>query len=201
MKKLAILISNAGSGTNLQAIIDAIELKKLNAIIAVVVSDSQDAYGLQRAKKHGIPTYIFDSKKERLEDLLTKKYPVDFIALTGWKKIISAKTIHTFPNKILNIHPGLIPDTFEGIVKNPDGTKGLWNRGKFTEKAISNFLENKSTYAGSTVHFLSDQFDFGPVLARCFEKIRPNDNVNSLYKRLKQKENQIYVKSLIELFK
>ena len=93
MKKIAVLISNAGSGTNLQAIIDAIEQKKINASLEIVVSDASDAYGLERAKKHNIKTYIFDSKKDKLEDLLTKAYPVDFIVLTGWKKIITSETI------------------------------------------------------------------------------------------------------------
>lgn len=201
MKNLAVLISNAGSGTNLQAIIDAIEQKRLNAQISIVISDAADAYGLERAKKHNIPTLIFDAKTEKLEGLLAQKYHVDFIALTGWKKIISPETIAVFPNKILNIHPGLIPDTKDAVVKNPDGTDGLWNRGKFTDKAIQNFLDSNATYAGSTVHFLSNEFDFGKVLGRCFEKIQPGDNVESLYTRLKQKENQIYVEALINLCK
>jgi phosphoribosylglycinamide formyltransferase-1 len=201
MKKIAVLISNAGSGTNLQAIIDAIEDKKLIAKIEVVVSDASDAYGLERSKKANIPTHIFNSKEEKLEELLTKKYSVDFIALNGWKKIISPETISAFPNKILNIHPGLIPDKLDGIVKNPDGTDGLWNRGKFTGVAVQNFLDSKATYAGSTVHFLSNEFDFGKVLGRCFEKIQPDDTVESLYSRLKQKENKIYVEALITLCK
>jgi len=201
MKNLAILISNGGTGSNLQAIIDAIENKKINAKITVVVSDSADAYGLIRAKEHGITTHIFDAKNEKLEELLTKIYPVDYIVLTGWKKIISDKVIHAFSNKVLNIHPGLIPDTLDGIVKNPDGTNGVWNRGKFTSGAIQNFLDNKATYAGSSVHFLSKEFDFGPVLGRCFEKILPNDTVDSLYERLKKKEHQIYIEALVKLCK
>ena len=199
MKSIAVLISNAGSGTNLQAIIDAIEQKKINAKIAVVVSDAPDAYGLERAKKANIQTYIFNSTKEKLEDLLTKTFPVDYIALTGWKKIITPEVIAEFPEKILNIHPGLIPDSIDGVVKNPDGSDGLWNRGKFTDIAIKNFLDTKATYAGSTVHFLSSEFDFGKVLGRCFEKILPGDTVESLYSRLKKKENQIYVQALISL--
>jgi len=199
MKSLAVLISNAGTGSNLQAIIDAIREKKISANLAVVISDSPDAHGLIHAKKNNVPTHIFDSKKEKIEELLTKKYPVDYIVLTGWKKIISNKTIAEFPNKILNIHPGLIPDTIDGIVKNPDGTNGLWNRGKFTDAAVQHFLDNHATYAGSTVHFLSNEFDFGPVLIRCFEKIKPNDTVKSLYERLKKKEHNIYVEALSKI--
>ena len=109
------------------------------------------------------------------------------VVLAGWKLIVSQSLINTFKNKVLNLHPGLIPDMINGIVYNPDNTKGLWNRGKLTDVAIQNFLDNKSTYAGSTVHFLSNEFDFGIVLNRCFEKILPNDTIESLYTRLKKK--------------
>ncbi|HSW87956.1 MAG TPA: formyltransferase family protein [Candidatus Saccharimonadales bacterium] len=199
MKKLAILISSAGKGTNLLAILTAIEKKELSAKVAVVICDSNTAPGLTYAKEHHVPTHIFDSKIESLETILTKTYPVDYILLSGWKKIISDKLIQTFPNKILNIHPGLIPDTLDSIVKNPDGTDALWNRGKFTNVAIQNFLDTHATYAGSTLHFLSNEFDFGEVLDRCFEKIRSGDTVESLYTRLKQKENTMYVDILKKL--
>jgi len=75
----------------------------------------------------------------------------------------------------------------------------LWNKGKLAEKAIQNFLSEKSTYAGSTIHFLTLEFDFGPVLGRTFEKIEPNDTVESLYARLKKKENELYVNVLEKL--
>ncbi len=197
MKKLAVLISDAGTGTNLQAIIDAVEKKKLKAKIILVVSSSENAYGLQRAKKNNILTMVI-GKKDDLEKIL-KTYQVDLIILAGWKLIVPQSLINTFKNKILNLHPGLIPDTMDGVAQNPDGTNGLWNRGKLTDLAIQNFLDKKATYAGSTVHFLSDEFDFGKILNRCFEKILPNDTVESLYKRLKKKENKIYVESLIKL--
>jgi len=197
MKKLAILISEAGTGTNLQAIIDAIKNKKLKTKITLVISSSEKALGLQRAKKNNIPSMIV-SKKDDLEKIL-KDNQIDLIVLAGWKLIVPQSLINTYKNKILNLHPGLIPDTMSGVVKNPDKTIGLWNRGKLTDIAIKNFLDKKATYAGSTVHFLSQEFDFGPILFRCFEKILPNDTVETLYKRLKKKENQIYVESLIKL--
>jgi len=199
MKKIAVLISDAGTGSNLQAMIDSIAAKKLAIQICVVISDSKEAIGIQRAKNARIPTYIFDSREEGLEILLQKKYPVDFIVLTGWKKIIPDSLITILAGKIINIHPGLIPDTFDGFVLNPDQTSGLWNRGKFTKKALQNFLDQKATYAGSSVHFLSKTFDFGKVLGRCFEKIRSGDTVETLYKRLKVKEHTLLVDILKEL--
>src|SRR3989344_829299 len=142
MKRIAVLISNIGTGTNLQAIIDGVKKGKIKAKITAVVSDTPEASGLERAKKHNLPVEIV-SKKEDLLPLL--------------KKI------------------------------NPDWTNALWNKGKMTEKAMQNFLDNHATYAGCTNHFLSHEFDFGPVLGRCFEKIKPGDTIERLYGRLKKK--------------
>ncbi len=199
MKKIAVLVSNKGIGTNLKALIDGVESGKINAQIAVVVSDTKDALGLERAKKNSLQIEICP-RKEDLLAILTK-YQVDCICLGGWKQIIPDNVLEVFRDRIINVHPGLIPDTMDGVVKNPDGTSGLWNKGKFTDKAIQNFLDSSATYAGSTVHFLSDEFDFGPVLGRCFEKIKKGDTVESLYSRLKKKENKLYVDVLAKLCK
>ncbi|MBI2074711.1 MAG: hypothetical protein HYT83_02615 [Candidatus Levybacteria bacterium] len=199
MKRLAVLISNKGTGTNLQAIINGIENKKVNAKIVVVINDVEDALGLNRARKYNLPIVICP-KKENLLGIL-KKYKVDFVCLAGWKQIITDEVIYALHNRILNTHPGLVPDTLDGVVKNPDGTEALWNKGKITDKAMQNFLDKKATYAGCTNHFLSKEFDFGPVLGRCFEKLKPNDTIDSLYTRLKVKENKMYVKVLAKLCK
>ena len=198
-KTLAVLISDAGTGTNLQGIIDAIEKKKLNAKVVAVISDKENAYGLIRAKRHKIKTEICP-KKQDLITLLDKLNPT-FICLAGWKQIISDDVLKAFPNRILNTHPGLIPDTINGKVLNPDGTKAIWNKGKMTDLAIQNFFDNNATYAGCSNHFLSNEFDFGKVLGRCFEKIRKDDTIDSLYERLKKKENTLYVRVLRELCK
>ena len=197
--KLAILISNTGTGTNIQAIIDAIEAKKLNAEICAVVSDKNESLGLERAKKHNLRIEIC-SQKEELKNLLDKLKP-DYVCLAGWKQIILDEVILAYSNKILNLHPGLIPDSTDEIVENPDGTNALWNKGMLTDKAIENFLDKKCTFAGSSIHFLTLDFDFGPVLARTFEKITEGDNVESLYGRLKKKENEMYVEVLENLSK
>ncbi len=197
MKKIAVLISNTGTGTNLQAIIDGIKKKKINANISVVISDTDQAVGLDRAKKNNLPIEIV-SKKNFLLDTL-KIYDLDFICLCGWKQFISDTVIDAFPNKILNLHPGLIPESLDGVVKNPDGTDGEWNKGKLTDAAIKNFLDNKNSYAGSSIHFLTHEFDFGPVFGRCFEKINSSDTIDSLYQRLKVKENALYVQVLEKL--
>ncbi len=197
--KIVVLISNTGTGTNLQAIIDGVNSHKINGEISAVISDETDALGLARARKNNLQIEICP-KKEGLLPLLQKLNP-DYIALAGWKQIILDEVILAYPNKILNLHPGLIPDMVDGKALNPDGTEGLWNKGMLTTKAIQNFLDHKSTYAGSSIHFLTLNFDFGPVLGRTYEKIETSDEVESLYTRLKQKENELYIEVLEKLSK
>lgn len=195
--KLAILISNTGTGTNLRAIIEGINAGKIKAKVSAVITDTANALGLEYARKNNLKIEICPVK-EALLSLLQKLNP-DYICLAGWKQIILEKVILAYPNKILNLHPGLIPDTINGSVKNPDGTNALWNKGMLAIKAIQKFLDQKTTFAGSSVHFLTLNFDFGPVLGRTFEKIELSDNVESLYTRLKKKENQLYIEVLEKL--
>ena len=174
-KKLVLMVHEGGSHTNLKTIRRAVDAGKINAEISAVVSDKENA----------IP-------------VLEKMSP-DYICLAGWKKIIPKKIIKEYKNKILNIHPGLIPDTVNEKVKNPDDTEALWNKEMYGNKAVQNFLDRKATFAGSSIHFLTLDFDFGPVLGRTFEKIQINDTVESLYARLKKKENELYVEILEKL--
>lgn len=172
------MVHEGGSHTNLKAIREAIDGGKINAEISAVVSDKEDAMPV-------------------LEQISP-----DYICLAGWKKIIPDEIVKKYENRILNIHPGLIPDNISAndiSVKNPDGTEALWNKGMYGNKAIQNFLDQKATFAGSSVHFLTLNFDFGPVLGRTFEKIQADDDVESLYERLKKKENQLYVEVIKKL--
>ena len=197
--KIVILISNTGTGSNLKAIIDGIESGRINADICAVISDREDALGLEHSRLHNIPIEICPTKEDLLP-ILNKLNP-DYVCLAGWKKIVLDDVILAYPNKILNLHPGLIPDVIDGTVENPDGTNALWNKGMLADKAIQNFLDQKSTYAGSSIHFLTLNFDFGPVLGRTFEKVESGDTVESLYNRLKKKENELYIQVLEKLTK
>src|SRR6185369_13188384 len=118
--KLAILVSNAGTGTNLKAIIDGITVGRIKAEISAIISDVEDAPPLEHARKNNLRIEIC-SKKENLLPLLRKLNP-DFIVLAGWKQIILDEVILAFGGGILNLHPGLIPDTIEGSIENPDGS-------------------------------------------------------------------------------
>ncbi len=197
--KLVVLISDVGTGTNLQAIIDGVRSGRINGEIIAVISDKNNAPGLERAKKHGLKIEIVPAKEDLLRVL--QELSPDYLCLAGWKQIILDEVILAFPNKILNLHPGLIPDKVEERAKNPDGTEALWNKGMLTDKAIKNFLDQKATFAASSIHFLTLNFDFGPVLGKTFEEIQPNDTVESLYARLKKKENELYVEVLEKLCK
>ena len=169
------MVHEGSTQTNFKAIKNAIEEGKINAEISAVVSDKEDV----------IP--------------VIEKIVPDYICLAGWKKIIPNEIIEKYKNKILNLHPGLIPDAIDKNILNPDNTEALWNKGLYGDKAIQNFLDKKSTFAGSSVHYLTLDFDFGPVLGRTFEKIEASDNVESLYSRLKKKENKLYVEVLSKI--
>lgn len=197
--RIVILISNTGTGTNLRAIIEGVSGGRIKAEICAVISDTENALGLEHARRNNLKIEICP-KKENLLPLLKKLNP-NYVALAGWKQIILNEVILAFPDKILNLHPGLVPDTIGKPIKNPDGTEALWNKGMLTDIAIQNFLNRKASFAGSSIHFLTLDFDFGPVLGRTFEKIEVKDSVESLYQRLKQKENKLYVEVLGKLCK
>jgi phosphoribosylglycinamide formyltransferase 1 len=194
---LVVLISDIGTGTNLKSIIEGIKSGRINADISAVICDVENAPGLSHARENNLRIEIC-TKKEDLLPLLRSLNP-DYICLAGWKQFILDDVILAYPNKILNLHPGLIPDTETGTVQNPDGTNALWNKSMLANKAIQNFFDNRSTYAGSSIHFLTLNFDFGPVLGRTFERIEGDDTIDSLYARLKKKENELYIEVLGKL--
>ena len=206
MKNIAVLISDKGTGTNLQAIIDAVEVGKIKGKICVVVSNTAKAFGLNRARKYKIPTEVFGWKKyeksgksrdEYSKDLakLLKKYDPDLIVFAGWILILTQEFFDEFYH-VLNIHPGLIPDSPGGKVNFPDETLAPTNKEMHTDDAVSSFLKGKYKFAGSTIHFVTRNVDWGPVVFRDFEEIRKDDNLESLYSRLKEKEHTMLVKAI-----
>ena len=197
MKKLVILISPTGKGTNLQAILRATSNKQIQAKAVAVIAESEVSPGLLIAKKANIPTALCKNNPELLP--LLKKLKPDYIVLSGWRQFIPKEVLDKYKQKVLNLHPGVIPDGDKKPFKNPDGSDGIWNKGQYGDLAIENFLKQGSTYAGSSVQILTDEFDFGPVLGRTFEKIRTSDTIQSLYSRLKKKEHELYIEVLNNL--
>tara|TARA_Y100001936_G_scaffold150224_1_gene146531 strand:+ start:230 stop:853 length:624 start_codon:yes stop_codon:yes gene_type:complete len=185
--KLAILVS--GYGSNLQAIIDNIESNYLSAEIALVLSNVKNAFALERGKKHGLETIFLDPKtftnrddyEDKMIEILQSK-SIDLICLAGFMRILSKKFIQTFPKKIINIHPSLLP-AFPGL--------------NVQKKA----LEYGVKFSGCTVHFVNEEVDGGPIILQSAVPILDEDNTESLSERILEQEHIIYpeaIKLIIE---
>ena len=189
MKKIAVLVS--GVGTNLKVLIDAIKDKKIkNGKIELVLSSNNTAKALEIAKKEKIKTLIVDRKsyKEKKEyDLkmleeLEKEKP-DLIVLAGFMQIISKEIVKTFENKIINIHPSLIP-SFCGA-----GLYGIKVHEKVIEKGVK--------ITGATVHFVTEEADEGPIILQKSIKVKQEDTPKTLQERVKKEvEWKIYKKAV-----
>ncbi|MCY6960483.1 phosphoribosylglycinamide formyltransferase [Clostridium brassicae] len=178
MFKIAVLIS--GGGSNLQAIIDNIENGYLNCSIECVISDKKDAFGLERARRHNIKTYVFDKKEYGAElsyrILETLENKVDLIVLAGYLSILNWDIIKKFKDKIINVHPSLIP-SFCG--------KGMYGI-KVHEKA----LEYGVKITGCTVHFVDEGTDTGSIIIQKAVEVKDNDTAESLQKRVLEQEHR-----------
>lgn len=203
MKRIAVLLSNKGTGSNLAAILNAIDKGIIkNGKVVVVVSNKKDAYGLVRARERKIPAEVLDLKefkakgKTRLDydnylgKLLKEKYKVDLVVLAGWMLILSEEFIKYFPDKTINLHPSLLPEAGEKYVIYQD-KKLKPVRGEHTDNAVQYAIDQGYPVAGSTVHFITPKVDDGPVIIRSFVKIRKDDSVESLYERMKKEEHKI----------
>jgi phosphoribosylglycinamide formyltransferase-1 len=197
---LGVLIS--GSGSNLQALIDAIESKELqNVAIALVVSNRAGAQGLQRALRHKIPTiYLPWNEPQESEAKLVallRLFQVDLIVLAGWMRILSAGFLAQFPRRVINLHPALLPDDGTGShYITSDGTTIPVFRGLH---AIRQALESGVTITGSTVHYVTAEVDAGPVICREEVKIESGDTEESLHERIKRVEHRLIVEAVRRL--
>jgi phosphoribosylglycinamide formyltransferase 1 len=195
--RLGVLIS--GTGSNLQALIDAIESKKLaNVEIALVVSNKADAYGLQRALTHNLPAIYLPwreraESEERLAALL-RLFRVDLVVLVGWMRILSANFIEQFSQHIINLHPALLPDDGAGDTYTTcDGTQIPVFRGLHV---VRQALDAGIKVTGSTVHYVTPEVDAGPVICREEVPIRAGDTEETLHERLKLVEHRLIVEAV-----
>lgn len=200
MLRLGVLLS--GSGTNLQALIDAIESHELPGVaIALVVSNNIDAYGLERAHQHHLqamhlPWQDRAASEARLTTWL-RFFQVDLIVLAGWMRILSADFLAQFPHRVINIHPALLPDDGTGSsYTTRDGTRLPVFRGLH---AVRQALEAGVKVTGSTVHFVTPEVDAGPVI--CCEEVAilEGDTEESLHERLKAVEHRLIVEAVRKL--
>ncbi len=176
MLKIGVMVS--GGGTNLQAILDAIDNGQIKDVeVNVVISNNSGAYALERAKKHGIEAVClspksFESREEFNNALLEKvdEYSLDLIVLAGFLVAIPAAMIRKYPNKIINIHPSLIP-SFCGV-----GYYGL----KVHEAALARGVK----LTGATVHFVDEGMDSGPIILQKAVEVLPGDTPEILQRRV-----------------
>jgi len=175
--RLGILIS--GRGSNFQAIADSIAAGRLNATIAVVISNRPEAPGLDIARERGIPALILPSKGVTREDYdaqLVKELSsrqVDLVCLAGFMRLLTATFIHAFPQRTLNIHPSLLP-AFPGL------------------NAQAQALSYGVKVTGCTVHFVDDDLDSGPIVAQAAVPVMNDDTVEALSARILLEEHRIY---------
>lgn len=208
--RLGILISGAGS--NLQALIDAIESQQLPGVeIALVVSNKADAYGLQRALKHRLPAIylpwgqrtvgaqfiatkptMFES--EILLTALLRLFQVDLIVLAGWMRILSAIFLEQFPQRVINIHPALLPEDGTGkTYTTSHGSQIPVFRGLHS---VQQALDAGVKITGSCVHFVMPEVDAGPVICRQEVAIEEGDTEGTLHERLKVVEHRLIVEAV-----
>jgi len=180
--KLGVLIS--GNGSNLQSIIDHIEKRSLKAVIKIVVSNNPDALGITRAKKHGIQIAVlknadFKSPEDFDSELIKimKKNDVELVILAGFMRILTPAFLKAFPQKIMNIHPALLP-SFSGL----HGQKQAFDYGvKFT---------------GCTVHFVDEGVDTGPIIIQSIVPVYDDDTEEILAARILKEEHRIYPQAI-----
>ena len=173
MKNIAVLVS--GGGTNLQSIIDAVEAGKIKGQIKLVISNKEGAYGLERAKNHNIRA-VFEKDEQAIIDIM-KESQIDLVVLAGFLKILSPNFTKAFENRIINIHPSLIP-SFCG-----KGYYGL----RVHEEAV----EYGVKVSGATVHFVDENADTGPIIRQETVEVLPEDSPQDLQQRVLKIEHRI----------
>lgn len=190
--RLVLMIS--GSGSNLQAILDACASGRLAAQVVAVISNRSDAYGLERARQAGVPAVVKPKRKELDRNeygaelaALVAGFQPDWVVLAGWMLLLTPSFLDQFPNRVVNLHPAL-PDTFPG-------THAI-------ERAYEAFQQGKIERTGVMVHLVPDAgVDNGPLLAREEVAILPNETLAELEERIHQVEHRLLVTTLQQLIK
>lgn len=182
MKRLAVMVS--GGGTDLQSVIDGVQSGKIPAEIAVVISSKPGVYALERAKKAGIPGVVICKKDYADEQSFfdanlgaLREYGAEGVVLAGYLSILGRQMIEAYPNKIINIHPSLIP-SFCG--------KGYY--GLRVHQAV---LDYGAKVSGATVHFVDEGADTGPIILQRAVSVLPEDTAESLQQRILEVEHKI----------
>ena len=196
-KKLAVFVS--GSGTNLQAILDACDSGELFATVSLVVADNDQCYALERAKKHEVETYLHSRKalramtveeKAAAETQLVaalKAHGVSLIVLAGYLSILDQRLVDAFPKQIINLHPSLIP--------------AYCGKGYYGERVHSEVLANKETESGITIHYVDGGIDTGEILLQKRVPVLADDTVETLAGRIHALEHENLKQVIKDLLK
>ena len=181
-RNIGVLIS--GRGSNLQSIIDAVGDGRLDARIALVISNKPDAYGLERARVAGIETLVLDHKafpsREAFDQAMVdalRARDVQVVCLAGFMRLVSATFVDAFPNRILNIHPALLP-SFPGL------------------HAQRQALEHGVRFSGATVHLVNTELDAGPIVVQAVVPVFTDDTEDTLAARILDEEHRIYPEAI-----
>ena len=182
MKRLAVMVS--GGGTDLQSVIDGVEDGRIPAEIVVVIASKPGIYALERARKAGIPGIVICKKEYADEEAFfeanlaaLRQYGAEGVILAGYLSILGKRMIEAFPNKIINIHPSLIPS--------------LCGKGYYGLKVHKAALEYGVKVSGATVHFVDEGADTGPIIAQRSVPVLPGDTPEMLQQRVLEVEHEI----------
>ena len=180
--KLGIMAS--GSGTNFEAVAQAIQDKRLNAQIQVLIYNNPEAKVKLRAQRWGVPAVLLNHRKfKRREDLdreivqVLQKYQVDWVVMAGWMRVVTQVLLNAFPNKVINIHPSLLP-SFPGI------------------RAVEQALEAGVKITGCTVHIASLEVDSGTILLQAAVPVLGDDTPETLHARIQVQEHRIFPQAI-----
>ena len=190
IKKIGILASYNGSG--FETIQKAIIEKKLNAKVVVVITNNTNAGVLEKAEFYNIPYFIINDKRYPGQDIddkiarLLLEFDCDYIFLSGYMKKIESKLLSSFPNKIINTHPALLPSIYGGV--------GMY--GRFVHKAVIKNAEKKS---GVTIHYIDEVYDEGEIILTKELEIAQNETVDSLENRIKELESIAIIEAFQKL--
>ena len=187
MIRLGVLGST--NGTDLQAILDAIKAEQLNATVSVVLSNRENAFILERAQNHNVPTSFISHQEKKGEEFdvemtkVLKNHNVDLVLLIGFMRILSDAFCREWHDRILNVHPSLLPKYGGGMDIN----------------VHEEVLNNKDKETGCTIHFVTDKIDGGPILIQKKCDVEPNDTAQSLKAKVQDLEGNAFLEA-IKLF-
>ena len=173
-------------GTDLQAILDAIHSKKLSATVSTVISNRKNAYILDRAKDHSVPFYFISHKGKDRKDFdaemskVLKKHEVDLVLLIGFMRILSSSFCREWRDRILNVHPSLLPKYAGGMDTN----------------VHEEVLKNRDKETGCTIHFVTDELDSGPILIQKKCAVEEGDTVETLKSKVQILEGEAFLEAI-----